>query len=104
MIVDYPTVAGKLFPDFAADLITFRQRPDPEFPDLPRWTIIVSRADLELQRSRGKNQVPMRNKQGEKLSCVHDRLPVGLSDAFAKKHGWPFSVHISNLDNAEQLP
>ena len=101
---DYPKLAhSSLFEPVATDLLTFRQKPHPDFPDLPRWTAIVSATDIATQRRRGKVQVPTRNKAGERKQCVYDRLPRGLAERYAKKNGYPFTIHLGNLDDAEQI-
>ena len=88
----------------ASDIVTFRQRPHEEWPELPRHEYTVSRSDLATQRERGKNQVPLRDKKGMRLSAIYDRLPAGLAAAYAKRNGHPFTVHIANIDAAEEIP
>lgn len=100
----YAQIGRGLFPDVATDLVTFRQQVHPEMPSLPRYTVTVSRADVETQRARGKFRVPTRNKSGVRLAAVWDRLKTERArNAFAVKHGWPFMVHLANLDSAEEV-
>lgn len=73
-------------------------------PDLPRWTLIVSAADVARVRELGKKQVPTRNEKGERHSEVYNRLSLRSSKLYAEKNGWPFTVHIENLDAAESQP
>jgi len=100
-ITEYPQTARGLWPEYASDLVTYRQRTCPEWPDLPRWTAIVSRADIEMQRARNRVQVPKRNAEGRRLSCIFDELQQRQAKAYAKRHGHTFTIHIANLDAAE---
>jgi hypothetical protein len=104
-VTEYSNVGTcRLFPAHATDLLTFRQRRHPQFPDLPCWTAIISKADLELVKERGKSQVPTRNKNGYRLSEVYNCIKGEKRRRdFAEKEGWPFTVHIQNLAEAEQI-
>jgi len=97
-----PGLARSLWPTFATDLVTFRGTGEND--TAKGWRFIVSRADVATQRARGKTQVPKRNAEGVRLSHVWDCMKDGKArDAFAKKHGWPFTVHLSNLDRCVEV-
>ena len=105
MTVEYALISRGRFPATATDLVTFRQRPHPDYPDLPCASCIVSRADVASVRSTGKRQVPTRDEHGERLSDIHDRQRTkAKADAFAARHGWPFTICIENIDAYEELP
>ena len=105
MVIEHATIGRGRFPDVATDLVVFRQRPHPEYPGLPCASCIVSRADVASVRAAGRTQVPKRDQQGERLSVIHARQRTkAKADAFAARHGWPFTIHLANLDAYEELP
>ena len=96
--------SGGPFREVADDLVTFRQKPCAEFPSLPRWTATVSRGDIDLQKVRGRFQVPKRNAQGVLLRIVWDGIKSEAArDRFARDNGWPFTIHRVNLESAEEV-
>ena len=98
-VAEFPQMARSRFPDEADDIIHFRQKPHPDYPEFPCRDYFVSRADLESVKERGKNHVPARRKDGKSHRSIYDALPVGLATAYGKKHGWPFMIHIENISD-----
>lgn len=99
---DHPQLARSPWPVIATDLVTFVGTGENDTS--PDWRFIVSRADVETQRARGKVQVPKRNAEGVRLSHVWDEIKTERArNAYAKLHGWPFTVHLGNLERCKEL-
>lgn len=100
----YAQLGRSRFPDVAQDLVAFRQKAHPRFPNLPRWRAVVSRSDMASQREVGKAQVPKRDSDGVKLQVVWEQIKTERArNAFAVRHSWPFTIHLANLDAAEEV-
>lgn len=101
---EYPRLAKGRWPEQADDVKTFRQAACPEFPELPRRVWHVSASDLEDARKTGRIRIPLRLETGRRLSEIwYDMKDGKRRDQFAEKHGWPFMLHIANLEGAEEI-
>lgn len=93
ILTEYPNVARTFFPEYATDILHYRHK------DWFEKHFYVSKADVETQRQRGKLQIPARNREGRRLSAIHENLKTQkAADAYARKHGWPFTIHLGNID------
>lgn len=98
----FSTLGRSTFPAVASDLVTFRGTGEND--TAKGWRFIVSRADIATQRARGKTQVPKRNTHGVLLSHVWNCMKGDKArERFADKHGWPFTVHLANLDRCKEV-
>lgn len=90
---EYPALSRcSRYPEQATDIVADYNE------DRFNQTVYVSRADVERVRALGLRQVPTRNKAGRRLQALWDECKTTRSaDAFAKKHGWPFTIHVNNL-------
>jgi hypothetical protein len=93
-IENFPMLGPSRFAEFAADVEAHR----------PGGRVLyVSAADLASVLARGKTQVPRRDKGGRRLSARWDEIKTTRArEAFAERHGWPFTVHVANLAEAKE--
>jgi hypothetical protein len=94
-IDNFPMLARSRFAEFATDVVAHRHN---------GRVLYVSAADHLAVLARGKTQVPARDKSGRRLAARWDETKSDKGrDAFARRHGWPFTVHVANLNAKEAV-